>query len=211
MPEPMEKKPEFIPTRTSLLRRVKDWEDQQSWEEFFAIYRRLVHSMAIKAGLTESEAEDVLQETMISTAKTIKEFKYDPSQCSFKSWLRHLTQKRVADAFRRRHRLPTVTAANETATTTLAERLADPASVDLDAVWEEEWRQRIFEASIDKVKGQVSPEQFQMFDFYVLRKMPVRKAAAALEVSVGQIYLAKHRVLRLIKKEVKRLEAELDS
>jgi RNA polymerase sigma-70 factor (ECF subfamily) len=211
-PESMEKKPEFIPTRTSLLRRVKDWDDQQSWEEFFGIYRRLVQSMAIRAGLTESEAEDVLQETMVTTAKTIKEFKYDPSQCSFKSWLRHLTQKRIADVFRKRPglqspNLPT----GETATTPLVERLPDPASIDLNAIWEEEWRQKIFDAAIDKVKSQVSPEQFQMFDFYVLRKMPVKKAAAALEVSAGQIYLAKHRVLRLIKKEVKRLESELDS
>ncbi len=209
----MEKKREFIPTRTSLLRRVKDWNDQQSWEEFFALYRRLVYSLAIKAGLTESEAEDVVQETMISTAKTIKEFKYDPGQCSFKSWLRHLTQKRIADAFRKRPASGSLreSSARETDTIPIVEHLPDPASIDLNAVWEQEWRQKIFDAATERAKVQVSPEQFQMFDFYVLRKMPVQKAAAALEVSVGQIYLAKHRIMRLIKKEAKRLESELDS
>ena len=209
----MEKKPEFIPTRTSLLRRVKDWGDQQSWEEFFAIYRRLVHSMAIKAGLTELEAEDVVQETIISTAKTIKEFKYDPARCSFKSWLRHLTQKRIADAYRKRPGLRTrrESPVAETGTTPSVDHVPDPVSIDLDAAWDEEWRQKIFDAAIERVKGQVSPEQFQIFDFYVLRKMPVKKAAAALEVRAGQLYLVKHRIMRLIKKEVKRLESELGS
>ena len=39
--------------------------------------------------------------------------------------------------------------------------------------------------------------------------MPVRKVAAALGSSVGRVYLAKHRITGLIKKETKRLEAEM--
>jgi len=101
----MEKRPaEIIPTRESLLSRLKDWEDDDSWREFFGIYRKLLFSFAIKAGLSEQESEEVVQETVISVAKTIKDFQYDPQRCSFKSWLRHLAQKRISDAFRRRAR-----------------------------------------------------------------------------------------------------------
>ena len=75
----MEKKSgEIIPTRESLLSRLKDWEDDESWREFFGIYRKLLFSFAVKAGLSEQESEEVVQETIISVAKTIKEFKYDP-------------------------------------------------------------------------------------------------------------------------------------
>jgi RNA polymerase sigma-70 factor (ECF subfamily) len=48
-----------------------------------------------------------------------------------------------------------------------------------------------------------------MFDFYVLKKMPVDKVAKALGASAAQVYLAKHRISRLIKKEVGRLEKQL--
>ena len=77
--------PEFIPTRETLLSRLKDWEDDESWREFFKIYRPLIFSSAMKAGLREDEAQEVVQETVISVAKTIKEFKYDPKNAASKT------------------------------------------------------------------------------------------------------------------------------
>jgi RNA polymerase sigma-70 factor (ECF subfamily) len=208
----MEQKPgEIIPTRESLLSRLKDWEDDDSWREFFGIYRKLLFSFAIKAGLSAQESEEVVQETVISVAKTIKEFQYDPERCSFKSWLRHLAQKRIADSYRKRARQPQIneTARADTPRTPVIERMADPSTPDLDALWEEEWKREVLEAAIARVKLQVSGEQYQMFDFYVLKKMPVGKVAAALGTSAGQVYLAKHRISRLIKKEVGRLEKQM--
>ena len=37
-------------------------------------------------------------------------------------------------------------------------------------------------------------------------KMPVREVAKTLRVSAGHVYVAKHRISRLIKKELERLE-----
>ncbi len=207
----MEPKPEFIPTRESLLSRLKDWNDDESWREFYDIYRRLIFGTALKAGLTEQEAEEVVQETLISIAKTIKDFKYDPQKCRFKSWLGHLTHKRIADRFRKRGRESLLREDNlgGTSKTPVMERIPDVGGVDLDAIWEDEWRQKVLEAAIARVKSEVGAEQYQMFDFYVLKKMPVRKVAADLGTSVGRIYLAKHRVAKLIKKEVKALETKM--
>jgi RNA polymerase sigma-70 factor (ECF subfamily) len=58
-----------IPTRQSLLARLKDWGDQESWREFFDTYWRLIHATARRAGLTEIEAQEVVQEVMIAVAK----------------------------------------------------------------------------------------------------------------------------------------------
>ena len=54
-----------IPTRYSLLSRLQDWDDQESWRVFFDTYWRLIYSVAARSGLTESEAQDVVQETII--------------------------------------------------------------------------------------------------------------------------------------------------
>src|SRR5438309_8508414 len=78
---------ELIPTRHSLLRRVKNWEDQASWEEFFKIYWKLIYGVAIKAGLTDAEAQDVVQETIMNAAKNIKGFEIGSERGSFKAWL----------------------------------------------------------------------------------------------------------------------------
>jgi len=208
----MEENPEhLVRTRVSLLNRLKDWDDHESWGQFYNIYRRLIFSTALKAGLTESEAEDVVQETALSVARTIKEFEYDRSKCTFKSWLRHLTEKRIADRYRKRSREPQISR-EQTRTsgkTPLLDRLPDPDSLNLDTIWEEEWQQKLLEAAIDRVKAQASPEQYQVFDYSVLRKMPVKKVATTLDISIGQVYLARHRVSKLIRKEVKILESRM--
>ena len=51
---------DLVPTRYSLLSRLQDWDDQQSWREFFDNYWRLIYSFALKSGLSETEAQDVV-------------------------------------------------------------------------------------------------------------------------------------------------------
>jgi DNA-directed RNA polymerase specialized sigma24 family protein len=48
-------------------------------------------------------------------------------------------------------------------------------------------------------------KQWQIFDLYVLKEWPVREVAQALGVSIGRVYLAKHRISALVKREVKRI------
>ena len=95
---------EFLPTRVSLLRRLKDWGDQESWQEFFDTYHRLIHSVALKAGLSQTEAQDVVQETVLTVAKKIADFRADPAKGSFKGWLMVVTRRRIADQFEKRAR-----------------------------------------------------------------------------------------------------------
>src|SRR5213083_2789231 len=91
-----------LQTRWSLIGRLKDMDDQQSWQDFFDAYWKLIYSVALKAGLNDSEAQDVVQETVISVAKKMPEFKADPAAGSFKSWLLTLTRWRIVDQLRRR-------------------------------------------------------------------------------------------------------------
>src|SRR5208282_6165191 len=86
----------------TLLSRLEDRGDQDSWKDFFDTYWRLIYSVAVKSGLTEAEAQDVVQETIISVAKDIHKFKRDRTLGSFKGWLRNLIRWRIADELRKR-------------------------------------------------------------------------------------------------------------
>jgi RNA polymerase sigma factor (sigma-70 family) len=152
--------PDSIPTRQSLLARMKDWSDQQSWQEFFNAYWKLIYGVAVQAGLRPNEAEEVVQETVISVAKNIGGFKNDPALGSFKSWLLLITRRRIADQFRKRSRfLESVPARSEadTARTSTVDRLPDPASLNLDTVWDEQWEKNLLRVAMDNVKRQISP------------------------------------------------------
>src|SRR5262249_59446262 len=93
-----------IPTRASLLDRLRNPDDSASWNEFYRIYRELIYSVARRASLTEQEAQEVVQDTLISVAKKMPEFTYDPSKDSFKGWLLTVTRWRIRDQLEKRAR-----------------------------------------------------------------------------------------------------------
>ena len=189
---------------------MKNSDDQTSWQEFFNTYWKLIYAVAMKAGLTDAEAQDVVQETILTVSKNIKNFQATPDRGSFKGWLLQTTRWRIADQFRKRPPVAMHLAANNNDTTRTAtvERIADPASVDLEAVWEENWKQNLRETALANLKNQVDPEQYQMFDLHVLRDWPAAQVARKLDVKMGRVYFAKYKVARLLRKEVRRLEAQ---
>ena len=203
---------DLIPTRESLLSRLKDWRDAESWQEFFDTYWRLIYRMGRQAGLPDAEAQDIVQETVLSVARKIEGFRYDPKVCSFKSWMLQLTRWRIANQLKRRSREAsqnTLLITDPAGRTDALERIADPAGCDLDAIWDAEWEKNLLATALERVKRQVAPDQFQIFDLACLEGWPVQKVAQTLGVSAARVYLAKHRVGRLLKAEVKKLEAAM--
>lgn len=206
----MESADELIPTRTTLLERLKDWRDAASWQHFFDSYWRLIYSVAIKSGLTEAEAQDVVQETMISVAKHIPTFKYDRSLGSFKVWLLNMTRWRIRDQFRKRETCAVTTHTNDTSLDTQwLEQFADPAGSNMEKLWDDEWEKNLFDTAMIKVKRDLEPEKYQIFDFYVNKEWPPEKVAKTFSISVNQVYLAKHRIIELVKSEVERLQTDM--
>lgn len=211
---------EMIPTRASLLSRIKDWQDRESWQDFFDTYWRLIYGTARKAGLTDAEAQDIVQETVISVARNVEGFKYDPAVCSFKTWMLQLTRWRIINQLKKRRRDPGSVAAdspsfspahfrNQSEGTATADRIPDPAGIDLEAVWDEEWEKNLLAAALERLKRKVDPAQLQVFDLYCIEGWPAQKVAQTLGVGLGRVYLAKHRVGRLLKRELQALQQRM--
>lgn len=198
---------EFVPTRYTLLSRLRDWEDNESWKDFFDTYWRLIYSVARKSGLTEVESQEVVQETIISVAKHIHKFKHDRKLGSFKGWLRNLTRWRIADQLRKRTNLAPDPDLPDFGKSELPE-FPEPPDESSELRWENEWRANLMHAAMERVKQRVSEEQYQIFDLQVLRQWPVSRITSTLGVSAPRVYLAKHRVAALIKKEVRILQKE---
>jgi RNA polymerase sigma-70 factor (ECF subfamily) len=199
---------EWIPTRQSLLTRLKNWDDQEGWRDFFETYWRLIYGVARKANLSDAEAQEVVQETVIAIAKKMKrgEFRYDPAQGSFKGWLLTLTQWRISDQFRKRQQ-----AANRhpdvDRKTGIMEAVPDEAAAErFSRYWDAEWRNNVMQAALDKVRPRVSPRALQIFQLHVQKEWPVEKVAQTLGVSRAEVYLAKHRVSAKLQKELAKLE-----
>jgi RNA polymerase sigma-70 factor (ECF subfamily) len=197
---------ELIPTRQSLLSRLKDWDDSASWQDFFDTYWKLIYKTARNAELSPVEAEEVVQETLISICKNIRKFQYD-EQGSFKGWLRTMTVWRIRDRFRaqKRNRSLSIDATEDWT------KWLDDNKLNEDPIakqWDLDWEQNLAEAAIDRVKRRVAPKHFQIFDLAVSKQWPTARIARTLKVSSGYVYLVKHRVCACLRSELRRLRRE---
>jgi RNA polymerase sigma-70 factor (ECF subfamily) len=216
--------PSSIQTRPSQLNRLKAGDDAESWQEFYRVYGKLVRDFAIQAGLMDTEADEVVQDTAIAVARHLPKFHYDPKVCRFKTWLLNQSSWRIKDQIKKRQRnqrLVSGVSANAgeasasppdaTSRTSTVERVPDSRAVNLEELFENEWRKSLLATALDRVKTQFTLKQFQIFDLNVLQQWPAAEVAKSLGVSLAAVYLAKHRIGRAVKKEVSRLERAIEN
>jgi len=210
---------ELLATRWTLIERLKNWDDQESWRQFFDTYWKLIYGVAVKSGLTHPEAQDVVQETVMSVCKSMPNFKADPAYGSFKAWLLNLTRWRITDQFRKRRpavntreKPPTSgseSSESDATPTAVAELVPDPSGNELEAIWNDEWEKHIVDAALEKVKQQSSAKHYQIFFLQAIKQIPSAKVAATLNLKVDQVYLIKHRLTKIFEESLKELETKL--
>lgn len=203
---------QFLPTRQSLLSRLKDWDDQESWYDFFQKYWRFIYAVAIRSGLNDSDAQEVVSKTVIAVSRQMPNFNYDPSKGTFKGFLSKTARFCILDqqrenrqAAKRRADLPPATSGTDPIDT-----LIDPATVT-PPNWDEEWEWNLLQVAIQNVKARIKPKHFQIYDWYVLKDMPSTEVASKLGITIGQVFLVKHRITELLAKEIQRLRHQYDT
>jgi RNA polymerase sigma-70 factor (ECF subfamily) len=202
---------ELVPTRLSLLERLRDLNDAASWQDFFDTYWKLIYGSAIKSGLSDDEAEEVVQETVIGVARKMEDFRYEPETCSFKGWLMHITRRRIIDHLRKRHSghrsfVPLPRDPSTTATGGALPISDDAAEQAFGHLWDQEWQKNLVDAAMERVKRKVNAKHYQVFYLFSLKNMPAADIANLLRISRAKVYVVRHRVGRLVKREIELLE-----
>src|SRR5438874_644634 len=125
-------------TRKTLVSRLRKQLDHESWQAFFEIYSNLIFATALRAGLSRTDAADVLQDTVISVFKGIPHLNYDPEKGSFRSWLLQLTTWRIKDFLRKSSKRASWETLEDSST--IAER-GNLSSIpaELEQLWNEQW------------------------------------------------------------------------
>jgi RNA polymerase sigma factor (sigma-70 family) len=203
---PERSRKELVPTRASLVARLKDLEDQTSWKQFFDTYYRLIYATVAGRGVPAQEAEDVVAEIVEGIARRMPEFVYNPKQCSFKTWLFGVIKRRVANYFRQKNRnLPRSETGLENE---MQGDVPDPASANPDAKWERAWQENMVQAAFDRVRQRANPRHLQMYIYVVLEGHSVAVTARDLQAPVEAVSLAKHRIEKMLRQEGGRLQKE---
>lgn len=198
-----------MPTRQTLLSRLKDWDDGDSWREFFEMYSKLIYSVARRAGLADSEAQEVVQETLITVANKVPEFRYDPKKGSFKGWLRNTAKWKIQDQFRKGQRQSRVRQASRIENDCENEAAGSHREGSFDKIWLNEWEEHMMKTALGRVKKVVPPKEFQVFDFCTLKCWAPARIAKELNLFRPQVYYLNRKVSKLLQNELRELQTEL--
>jgi len=198
---------DYAATRKTLIHRLRETNsDTSSWSEFYDLYHKLVRSVALKAGLSPTDAEDVVQDTFFKVSKSIQKFDYDPRKGRFRSWLCLITKQQVANHYRKAKKLPELPASwNEDPDEPHVD-IPDPTN-NWEAIWEAEDRKHTIHLALTRLKERVKPKPYQIFLAHCIKGMDVKEVASIMEVSSNEVYLAKSRVMPLFEEEIQALSS----
>src|SRR5262245_1488428 len=189
-------------TRITLLHRLnQNPADQPSWDEFVRLYGPIIRGWLVHWGLQEADAQDVVQNVLLRLTAKLPQFKYDPGR-SFRGWLKTLTHHAWHDfvteaGYRNR-------GSGDTSVLDQSQSLA--AREDLAARVEAEFDRELLEVAVARVRDRVAAATWEAFRLAALEQVAPQEVADKLGVRVSQIYLAKHRVQKLVQEEIKALE-----
>lgn len=187
---------ESLPTRQTLLIRLRDAGDERAWEEFVEIYTPLVFRYCRKRELSEPDVADVVQEVMRSVSLAMRNFSYDPEKGRFKAWLFTATRHAVSRHWRKQQQQPP-----RVAGTGILNRIEDPAGeTELDE-WERDYRRRLLTWAMEKVKPEFAERIWRAFAMTALEDKSPEEAAAETGMTKNAVNIAKFRVVRRLREK----------
>ena len=186
-------------TDPELLVSVQNWADDDAWNAFFKVYSGPVRRFARSCGLSEFEADEVLQETMMRVVRYLPEFRYNPQIGRFRAWLNQIVRQRICEIVsRRRKSLYPVEAVEHLLDQVCPDPSLDPAENSVGPIL----RARLTICTT-RVRQAYSNEQWQIFEATMLHQMKGSAVAETFGVSMSKVWVTKHRVLKALRREWK--------
>jgi RNA polymerase sigma-70 factor (ECF subfamily) len=176
-------------THITLLQRLGAGEDAEAWREFHARYAELIVGFARRRGLQPADCDDVVQEVLVSLTKALPGFEYDPQRGKFRSYLKTIALHAM---FKRGQKKRGEVDLEHVSQVTRAAASDEAVS----AAWEEEWRQYHMRQAMRQIEMEFNRADVDAFQRYAIDGQDAAETAAALNMSVDQVYQAKSRILK---------------
>ncbi len=182
-------------TSLSLLDRLQDTQNVRDWEFFVELYRPFIQNHLIRYSISSEDADDLGQETLMATYRSLPDFQHNGNAGAFRRWLLTICHQRALNFLRQKRRLPTCTT-----------DLNDEAALDvsfLDSSFEEVWNrehdQYLVQRMLQLVEREFTKSTWIAFEQQVLRGQNALEAAELAGISVNAALIAKSRVLRRLR------------
>ena len=182
-------------TPVSLFDRLRQPGDASAWLRFAQICTPLLHRWARHMGLQDPDASDLVQEVFVLLMAKMPDFRYDPSiPKGFRNWLCTVATNKWREMHRRRAEVVL------DQTDGKFEAIESPQS---SAFWEREYRQHLVGLALAVMQEHFEPTSWRSCWEMVVNSRSAAEVGAELGLSEGAVYVAKCRVLRRLRQELK--------
>jgi RNA polymerase sigma-70 factor (ECF subfamily) len=187
-------------TRSSLLLRLRNLDDREGWDEFYAVYEPFLRNVARKLGLREGDVDDVVSEVLTTCVQTLPTFEKDKKRGFFRGWLKTITRNRMIDLWRTRQRDGAAP----------LENVVEPAvHDDIWKQWDEEYRQRVLDHALAAVRESSVPKTWDCFERHILQRRSAAEVAKELDMQANAVYANASRVLKRVREKCAEYDEEL--
>ncbi|HIF01453.1 MAG: sigma-70 family RNA polymerase sigma factor [Fuerstiella sp.] len=194
-------------TRASLLLRVQNPADRDSWNEFVSIYTPQIYLWAMRFGLQDADAEDATQVVLIKLVHSLRKFEYDRSKGAFRGWLRTVSQNAVRDLFRNLNRVEHGLGGLSRFDQLHNLEARDPQQ-ELERILEHEARKNILAEAEEFVRARVKPANWRAWKLTARNGVSAADAAAELGLKISDVYVARTRITKMLRAAVENLHID---
>jgi RNA polymerase sigma-70 factor (ECF subfamily) len=192
----------FPETRLSLLSRLRHESDAghaHGWREFFERYAPAVYRVALHRGLSPSDADDIVQQTMLAVSAHIGDFRYERDRGKFRQWVTAVAGNKIVDL--RRSRLTREGSCKHVSIDACGGEVEDDR-----ALWQREWEMQDLCFFLDRIRDEISPRRYEAFDMYVLQGVSAKETARAMGMTPNHVYVTRTLVIQRIRKLMEELD-----
>lgn len=189
------------PTSSSLLERVKA-HDLDAWDRLVSIYSPLIFTWARKLGVRSEDADDILQEVLQAILGSIALFQHHQPDGTFRGWLWTITRNRIRSHFKEIHEKGEAVGGTD-AYIQMQETPESEPEIDSSTALNKS--NPLLIRSLEYVQEEFEDRTWQAFWRSTVDEVPTSDVADELGMSIGAVRIAKCRVLRRLREEMKGL------
>jgi RNA polymerase sigma-70 factor (ECF subfamily) len=195
-------------TSLSLLARIREHGDPDSWSRLVEIYSPLMRGWLRAYEVDASDADDLVQDVLCVVSQELPRFQHNNHPGAFRNWLRRILVHRLRNYWRGRQHRPVATGSSS-----VLERLnhLEDESSDLSRVWNEQHDREVIARLLELVRPRFEAKTWEAFCRQMFDGQNAEQIAEELQMSRGSVYMARNRVLNALRREAAGLVAPLES
>jgi RNA polymerase sigma factor (sigma-70 family) len=200
-----EEKDEFCPTRQTLLLKVKNQQDEKSWEDFVHYYSNFIYMICQKMSLSHHDSEETVQKVLLKLWNKLPDFDYSTTG-RFRGWLCAVTGNTVKDLYRSQKRQ---SAKNEAAKDEILWNMEKASLPEIELQTKIEWERHISNLALESV-GKCFTEKVVAIFTQFNKGVSAEELSEKYELPSNTIYKHCQRVKAKLHAELRRLHFELN-